>query len=48
MIVPTTTADPIADSAIDGLDEVMHGNNDTLYQDAWALLTLFLVSILMR
>ncbi|KAL7509620.1 hypothetical protein ACHAXN_006556 [Cyclotella atomus] len=41
------TADPVGDSVIDGLDGVVKGN-DTLFEDAWALLTLSLVSILLH
>lgn len=41
------TADPIRDSVIDGLDGVVEGD-DTLFEDAWALLTLSLVSILLH
>lgn len=44
----TATADPIGDSVIDGLDGVVHGDNNTLYENAWALLTLSLVSILLH
>eukprot|EP00956_Cyclotella_meneghiniana_P034809 scaffold108363_cov22-Cyclotella_meneghiniana.AAC.2 len=44
-----TTADPIGDSVIDNLDDIVHStNNDTLYEDAWALLTLSLLSILLH
>jgi hypothetical protein len=41
------TANPIGDSVIDGLDGVVEGN-DTLFENAWALLTLSLVSILLH